>query len=155
MASFWYAKTAAFGIGGHFQAKIWHFWWPIQNLGSELFVFFLNKVVPLVKCVNVWDEYKKNVFFGLTTAYPCSVTHPCPNVFQKMMMMTRLMMMMVLLMMMMMMVLLIIFTLFFALPVARIAQRSWAKGIIRTGPTVLNLQESEVDDSAEEKEENY
>ena len=52
-------------------------------------------------------------------------------------------------------VLLIIFILFFALPVARIAQRSWAKGIIRTGPTVLNLQESEVDDSAEEKEENY
>ena len=52
-------------------------------------------------------------------------------------------------------VLLIIFILFFALPVARIAQRSWAKGIIRTGPTVLNLQESEVDDSAEEEEENY
>ena len=56
---------------------------------------------------------------------------------------------------MMMMVPLIIFILFFALPVARIAQRSWAKGIIRTGPTVLNLQESEVDDSAEEEEENY
>ena len=103
----------------------------------------------------MWDENKKNVFFGLTTAYPCSVTLPCPNVFQKMMMMTRLMMMMVLLMMMMMMVLLTIFILFFALPVARIAQRSWAKGIIRTGPTVLNLQESEVDDSAEEEEENY
>ena len=51
VASFWYAKTAAFGIGGHFQAKIWHFWWPIQNLGSELFLFFLNKVVPLVNCV--------------------------------------------------------------------------------------------------------
>ena len=64
-------------------------------------------------------------------------------------------MMMVLLIMMMMMVLLIIFILFFALPVARIAQRSWAKGIIRTGPTVLNLQESEVDDSAEEEEEKY
>ena len=31
----------------------------------------------------MWDENKKNVFFGLTTAYPCSVTHPCPNVFQK------------------------------------------------------------------------
>ena len=50
VASFWYAKTAAFGIGGRFQAKIWHFWCPIQNLGSEL-VFFGNKVVPLVKCV--------------------------------------------------------------------------------------------------------
>ena len=78
-------------------------------------------------------------------------------------MMTRLMMVMVLMIIMMMMVLLLlmmmmvlmIFILFFALPVARIAQRSWAKGIIRTGPTVLNLQESEVDDSAEEEEEKY
>ena len=54
-----------------------------------------------------------------------------------------------------MIMVLMIFILFFALPVARIAQRSWAKGIIRTGPTVLNLQKSKVDDSAEEEEEKY
>ena len=57
--------------------------------------------------------------------------------------------------MMMVIMVLMIFILFFALPVARIAQRSWAKGIIRTGPTVLNLQKSEVDESAEEEEEKY
>ena len=73
-----------------------------------------------------------------------------------MVMMTMMMMVMVMvLMMMMMMMVLMIFILFFALPVARIAQRSWAKGIIRTGPTVLNLQKSEVDESAEEEEEKY
>ena len=80
VAYFWYAKTAAFGIGGRFQAKIWHFWFPIQNLGSELLVFLETK---LYLWLNMWEVNKKNVFFGLTTAYPCSVTHPCPNVFQK------------------------------------------------------------------------